>query len=411
MQKVTTFIFALALFLGMLTLSLKEIRNWSVSSELADPGSGSMLVVATEGDDHSLSPETPVITSLLDSRENAITRGISVVSPAVVGISVTQIRYSQSPAMSDPFWRFMMPGTPRWFQEKVSSIGSGFIYDTAGFIITNAHVVENALNITVTLADGSQHEAELIGIDEKTDLALIRIQPRGIYPAADLGNSDDILMGEWVIAMGNPFGLFSKSRMPIATAGIVSSLHMDFGFQQSGRVYQDMIQTDASINSGNSGGPLVNSMGQVIGINTFIFSGNTNSSGSIGIGFALPINRAMVIIDELRNKGFIDRNFSTGMVYKDNSPRLAQIFNLGSTTGVIVAQVLEGSPAERAGALVGDVILGLDGQAIQSVNDIITHLVAQNLRSGDQLVLNVLRGNERTDLPLELGETNPQTQR
>lgn len=409
MQKLTTFIFALALFLGMLTLSLREIRNWSLpdpdqtSVETASP------VESLPASPATLQMEAPMITSLVDSRENAISRGISQVSPAVVGISVTQIRYSQSPAMSDPFWRFMLPGTPRWFQEKVKSIGSGFIYDPEGFIITNAHVVENALDITVTLADGSQHAADLIGIDEQTDLALIRIKDRGRYPAVELGNSNEIIMGEWVIALGNPFGLFSESRMPIATAGIVSSLHMDFGFQQSGRVYQDMIQTDASINSGNSGGPLVNALGQVIGINTFIFSGG-NNSGSIGIGFALPINRAMVIIDELRSNGFIDRNYSTGMSYRNNSPRLAQLFDLGSNTGVIVVQIKEGSPAERAGVRVMDVILGLDGQAIQSDVDIVTYFIGQNLRRGDQLVLNILRQNQRMDLPLELGETNPQTQ-
>jgi serine protease Do len=410
MQKITTFIFALALFLGMLTLSLREFRNWSLpeNTGIISPEE------ADESTETSAAPiealDVPAKTSLMDSRENAITRGIAAVSPAVVGISVTQIRYSQSPAMSDPFWRFMMPGTPRWFQETVSSIGSGFIYDSEGFIITNAHVVENAVSITVTLADGSQHEAELIGIDEKTDLALIRIQDRGDYPAAQLGNSDDILMGEWVIALGNPFGLFSESRMPIATAGIISSLHMDFGFQQSGRVYQDMIQTDASINSGNSGGPLVNALGQVIGINTFIFSGGTNSSGSIGIGFALPINRAMVIIDELRSKGFIDRNYSTGMSYRNNSERLEKMFNLGTATGVIVVQVKPGSPAERAGVKVGDVIMGLDGQAIQSDVDIVTYFIGQNLRSGDQLMLNILRQNERMDLALELGATNPQVE-
>jgi serine protease Do len=214
-------------------------------------------------------------------------------------------------------------------------------------------------------------------------------------------------MGEWVIALGNPFGLFSESRMPIATAGIISSLHMDFGFQQSGRVYQDMIQTDASINSGNSGGPLVNALGQVIGINTFIFSGGSNSSGSIGIGFALPINRAMVIIDELRTKGFIDRNYSTGMSYRNNSVRFGQMFNLGTSTGVIVVQVKPGSPAERAGVKVGDVIMGLDGQSIQTETDIVTYFIGQNLRSGDQLMLNILRQNVRMDLPLELGATKP----
>ncbi len=407
MKKITTLIFALALFLGMLTLSLREIRNWRLS-ESATSGGIRETPMAQEPIRNASELNSERI-SLVDSRQTAITRGIADVSPAVVGISVTQIRYSQSPVMSDPFWRFMLPGTPRWFQEKVSSIGSGFIYDEQGFIITNAHVVENAVDITVTLANGTQHAANLIGIDEKTDLALIKITDPGKCHAAQLGNSDDIIMGEWIIAMGNPFGLFSESRMPIATAGIVSSLHMDFGFQQSGRVYQDMIQTDASINSGNSGGPLVNSLGQVIGINTFIFSGE-NNSGSIGIGFALPINRAMEIIDELRKKGFVDRNFSTGIVYHNNDARIAHLFDLSISTGVLAANIIVGSPAERGGVEVGDLIVGLGGEAIQNTYDIFTYFIGQNLKSGDELILNLIRQGERKNLSIILGETKDGTE-
>ena len=404
MKKLTILIFALALFLGMLTLSLREMRNWQIANASLDERTYSTELTTQTGFVNQA--EIPVKRNLYDSRETALTKGIAEVSPAVVGISVTQIRYSQSTLTSDPFWRFMMSGTPRWFQEKVSSIGSGFIYDAEGFIITNAHVVENAVDITVTLADGSQHSADLIGIDEKTDLALINIKDPGDYKAAVLGNSDDIIMGEWAIAIGNPFGLFSKSRMPIATAGIVSSLHMDFGFQQSGRVYQDMIQTDASINSGNSGGPLVNSKGEVIGINTFIYSGS-NNSGSIGIGFALPINRAMVIIDELRKKGFVDRNYYTGISYRPNNPRTAKLLNLGADAGVVVVDVKDGSPAERGGIEVGDLIVGLDGQRIQTDDDIFTYFNLQDLKNGDQLILNILRQGQSKAMPIILGETTP----
>ncbi len=402
MKKMTTFIFALALFLGMLTLSLRELRNWQI------PGVSDYTSPITEervaAPPNYSTQEIPEKISLYESRETAITRGIADVSPAVVGISTTQIRYSQSPLMSDPFWRFMLPGTPRWFQEKDAVIGSGFIYDEEGYIITNAHVVENAVDITVTMADGSQRSSEVVGIDEKTDLAIIKITDPGKYQAAELGNSDDIIMGEWVIALGNPFGLFSESKMPIATAGIISSLHMDFGFQQPGRVYQDMIQTDASINSGNSGGPLVNSEGHVVGINTFIFSGG-NNSGSIGIGFALPINRAIGIIDELRSKGFIDRNYSTGISYRPNNPRTAQLLNLGSNVGVVVVGVKDGSPAHRGGVEVGDLIVGLDGQQIQTDDDIFTYFNLQDLKNGDQLSLNILRQKESMAIPIVLGET------
>ena len=402
MKKITTFIFALALFLGMLTLTLTELRNWQI------PVISEYTVTDTAADTLAASTissaEIPEKISLFDSRETAITRGIADVSPSVVGISTTQIRYTQSPLMSDPFWRYIMPGTPRWFQEKEAVIGSGFIYDSDGYIITNAHVVENSVEIMVTLANGTQHKVEVVGIDEKTDLAIIKIIDRGQYPAAELGNSDDIILGEWVIALGNPFGLFSESKMPIATAGIISSLHMDFGFQQSGRIYQDMIQTDASINSGNSGGPLVNADGQVVGINTFIFSG-ANSTGSIGIGFALPINRAIGIIDELRAKGFVDRNYSTGISYRPNNPRTAQLLNLGSTVGVVVVGVKDGSPAARGGVEVGDLIVGLDGQSIQTDDDIFTYFNLQDLKRGDQLTLNILRQTEPRAIPIILGET------
>jgi len=406
MKKITTFIFAMALFLGMLTLTLREMRNWQFArsaqnEQIAEPS------IATESIDFS-SDDKPIRIPLEWSRETAITRGISHVSPAVVGISVTQIRYSQSPMMADPFWRLMMPGAPTWFQEKVPSVGSGFIYDSDGYIITNAHVVENPQDITVTLADGTQHIASLIGIDEKTDLALLRIAHAGNYPKVHLGDSDAIIMGEWVIALGNPFGLFSESRMPIATAGIISSLHMDFGFRQSGRVYQDMIQTDASINAGNSGGPLVNSQGQVIGINTFIFS-DSNNSGSIGIGFALPINKAMEIINELRKTGFVDRNYSTGISYRNNTARIAQLLNLDTATGVLVNGVKDGSPAQRAGIKIGDLIIGLEGQRVQKLDDIFAYFIGQNLKLGDELVLNISRQNERLDISIVLGETTPKT--
>jgi len=406
MKRVSILLFAAALFLGMLTLTLHELRNWRLSDLV---GLEHVSTDSSATDQINKPTARPVVPNALDwSRETAITKGISDVAPAVVGISVTQIRYTQSTLMNDPFWRLMMPGTPRWFQEKVPSVGSGFIYDKQGYIITNAHVVENPEEIIVTLADGSQHAANLIGIDEKTDLALIKILDDGNYPTVQLGNSDNIIMGEWVVALGNPFGLFSESRMPIATAGIISSLHMDFGFQQSGRVYQDMIQTDASINSGNSGGPLVNSQGEVIGINTFIFT-PSNNTGSIGIGFALPINRAMDIIEELRKSGFVDRNYSTGMSYLNNNASMAQLFNLGSTSGVLVSRIKPGSPAERSGVIVGDLIVGLEGEGISNVDDIFAYFIGKNLKRGDKISLNILRGATRKDIAIELGETETRT--
>ena len=303
--------------------------------------------------------------------------------------------------MSDPFWRFMMPEMPRWFTEKVQSLGSGVIYDSKGFIITNAHVVENAEEITITMAGKGQHTAKLVGLDAKTDLALLQHTEEGSFPNAEIGSAKDLMVGEWAIALGNPFGLLSESQMPIATAGIISSLHMDFGIQRSGQVYQDMIQTDAAINSGNSGGPLVNALGEIIGINTFIFSGN-GSGGSIGIGFAIPIDRAMLVIGELRDKGVIDRRYTTGLTIQNLDARLARVLSLDSSEGVIVVEVEEKSPADRAGIQTGDIIIGVDNERVRTDRDIFNHIRSSDLRSGDELTFNIWRDGQRRDIRVEL---------
>jgi len=396
-KRIIIFLFAVSITLGIFTVTLFEIRNWRLNADVETPIVQAQMPIQPV--------QQKIVTtepSLVVGRQNAITRAISEVSPSVVGITVTQIRYSASPYMNDPFWRLMMPEMPRWFSERVQSLGSGFIYDPEGYIVTNAHVVENAEKIMVTLAGGSQHEATLIGIDEKTDLALIKLNDPGEYPAADLGDSDEIIMGEWVIALGNPFGLLSESRMPIVTAGIISSLHMDFGIQRSGRVYQDMIQTDASINSGNSGGPLANALGEVIGINTFIFTGNASSSGSIGIGFAIPMNRTMEIIKELRDKGYIDRRYTTGLTIRNLDPNLAVMFDLDFTEGVMVEDVEVRSPAAKAGILVGDVIIGVNSERIRDDRDIFTYIRSQDLRSGDQITFNIWRDGKRLNMTVKL---------
>ena len=170
-------------------------------------------------------------------------------------------------------------------------LGPGYSSAPDGYIITNQHVVENADEVIVTLPGGKEYDAEVIGEDRVTDLAVLRIEGKHL-PYSKLGDSDDIIIGEWVIALGNPFGLFDVNKQPTATVGIISAVDLDFGKELSGRVYQGMIQTDASINQGNSGGPLSNAEGEVIGINTFIFTGGGYSEGSIGISFAIPINRA-----------------------------------------------------------------------------------------------------------------------
>jgi len=388
LRRLTLFFFALALSLGMFTLTLSEVRRWRPQSAPSPTPITAAVPVRP-------AVQTSPPPTVDDSRTTALTRAIQRVAPTVVGVTVTQIRYARSPLYEDPFWRFLMQSMPPWFEQKVQSLGSGFIYDPQGYVITNSHVVEGASEITVTLPGGKEFHAKLVGIDKKTDLALLKIDGEEIFPAAPLGNSDDVIIGEWAIALGNPFGLLNQSREPIATAGIVSGIDMDFGIQRSGRVYQNMIQTDASINPGNSGGPLVNAAGEVIGINTFIFTGGGRSSGSIGIGFAIPINHALKIISELRERGYVDRHYTTGLTVQNLDPSLARVLHLDFSEGVLVVEVERNSPADKAGIKVGDVIIGIDNQKVRNDQDIFSYILSNDLRHGDQVVFTLWREGSR----------------
>ena len=265
-------------------------------------------------------------TDLLFSRENAITTAIKKVSPAVASVNVVQLKeISRRSPFSDPFFEFFFPYDLH--RQKVKSSGSGVVISPDGYVLTNYHVIENAHEIIVTLPGGKEYESEIIGMDRFSDLALLKMSGSN-FPFAKLGDSDKLIIGEWVIALGNPYGLFDVSDQPTATAGIISALNMDFGPQESGQVFQGMIQTDAAINPGNSGGPLVNSLGEIVGINTFIYTGSNYSQGSIGISFAIPINRAKFVAEELKNKGKIDRNYSTGLQVQSLNQRVSRYLNL-----------------------------------------------------------------------------------
>ena len=249
------------------------------------------------------------------------------------------------------------------------SNGSGFVWDESGHIVTNYHVIKNANKITVTLSGGDEFLSEVVGFDETSDIALLKLNGEN-FPYARMGNSDSLLIGEWVIALGNPFQLFSISNTPSASIGIISANHMDFGRQKSGKVFQDMIQTDAAINPGNSGGPLVNALGEVIGINTFIFTGSNQAQGSVGIGFAIPINSAKKIAKELRLRGEIDRGYSTGLVVQSVTKSIARYLSLPFLNGVIIIEVSKSSPAYLAGLKPGDIILKANGSTIYKPSDI-----------------------------------------
>jgi serine protease Do len=337
------------------------------------------------------------------TRENSITRAVKKLSPAVVGINVTEVReYRRNSPFStrDPVLREFFPELFKdyRYQQELKSLGSGFIISADGYILTNQHVVENATEIMVALVDGREVEAKLVGTDPKSDVALLKIDLENLSYAV-LGNSDEVILGEWAIAVGNPFGLFDIGKRATVTVGVISALNRDFG-EMDGRIYQDMIQTDASINHGNSGGPLCNALGEVIGMNTFIYSGR--GEGSVGIGFAIPINRISNLIEDLKKNRKIDRDFWIGISVKDLDPFIARKMGYDKDYGVIVTFIDRRSPADKAGMELGDIITKVGSQSVANKSQVTDALFEEDLRVGDQLMMQVWRDGRIIDLKLNL---------
>ena len=274
------------------------------------------------------------------------------------------------------------------------SLGSGFIIDGDGYIITNNHVIDQAEEITVTLADNRQLTARLVGRDGKTDIALIKVEASEKLPAVKLGDSDKIRVGDWVLAIGNPFGLGGS-----VTAGIVSAKSRDI---EAGP-YDNFIQTDASINQGSSGGPMFNLDGEVIGINTAIFSTN---GGSMGIGFAVPVNLTHFVIEQLKSKGKVERGW-IGIKIQPNSGDIAHSLSQQAQRGVIVSSVSEGSSAKAAGIEAGDIILSFDGQPIDDTKNF-SRMVAET-EVGKTINLEIWRDKQirKISLPVMLMPEEP----
>jgi len=327
------------------------------------------------------------------SRQNAITRAIAIASPAVVGINVTEVREYRDPWSADPFFRQFFGD--RVYRQEVKGLGSGFLVTADGYILTNDHVAGNAKEIMVTLTSKEKYKAELIGTDPLSDISLLKIEGKN-FPFLRLGNSEEVIIGEWAIALGNPFGLFDIIDKPTVTVGVVSATGMNLN-AEGGRYYRGMIQTDASINSGNSGGPLLNSAGEVIGVNAVIFTPN---QGSIGLGFAIPINRVKGVFAELKKSGRIQRNFWTGLELQTVDARVARYFGLDKVEGVIVSDLKRGSPAERGGFKVGDIIVEVNGERITD-DDFLAAIVTEH-REGDILKMKVLREKKYITLDLKL---------
>ena len=325
--------------------------------------------------------------SIGSSRRSAIVTAAQRVSPSVVSVSVVSTRVVRADPFQgmfrDEFFDRFFP--PTEYRERVSGLGSGVIVDRSGLIISNEHVVRNAEEIQVTLPDGRQFPATLLGASSIYDLSVLRIKGDRL-PVAALGNSDDLMVGEWAIAIGNPFGYLLNDPQPSVSAGVISATHRDVksSATESG-VYKDMIQTDAAINPGNSGGPLVNADGQVIGINTFIF---TQSGGSIGLGFAIPINMARRVMDEVSRYGRV-RTAWPGLSLQPLTPALARRLGFADANGWVISDVVAGGPAAAAGVKVGDRVQKVNGRVIRTLDDVQRSIYGAGV--GDRITLVVDR--------------------
>ena len=316
---------------------------------------------------------------------------LAKITPAVVNIATEgRIQAQQNPLFADPFFRhfFGLPNRP--LERKTQSLGSGVIVDAEqGLVLTNNHVIANAVQITVTLRDGRHFEAELVGSDPETDVAVIKIPPNNLSDIA-AANSDRLRVGDFVVAIGNPFGLGQT-----VTSGIISALSRS-GLGIEG--YEDFIQTDASINPGNSGGALVNLRGELVGINTAIFS---RSGGNIGIGFAIPINLALQITEQLLETGEVKRGF-LGVQAQDLNPDLAEAFGLSDQQGALIVRVLEDSPADKAGLIAGDIIVAINGKPMKNAAAVRNKIGL--LPIGGQIDFEVIRNGKQRKISAVVSE-------
>ena len=331
---------------------------------------------------------TQASSSLNASRRTAITEAVARVAPAVVTVQ-TEIVESVPTDFFDRF--FFGPQTER----RGAGLGSGFIVRSDGVIVTNQHVVAGATAISVMLRDGTTYPARKLGEDEINDLAVLKIDARNL-PLAPLGNSDDVVIGEWAIAIGNPYGFVLGNTEPSVTAGVISATGRNLtGRSEGGGAYLDMIQTDASINQGNSGGPLANASGEVIGVNSSIYS---PTGGSVGLGFAIPINRARRVVDDLVEHGRVRRPYIGEKLRQVTSTNPRDVL----TAGVVVSQVVPGSPAAAAGLQPNDRIVSVSGKPVRNVFQ--WEAERLNLRVGDRVPIVVERGGRQVTLNVVVGD-------
>ena len=326
--------------------------------------------------------------SIDSSRRTAITTAVERVAPAVVTVQTETVQ-----KVPVDFFEYFMGG--RTGERRNAGIGSGFVVRRDGIIVTNAHVIAGATKVSIGMRDGTSYDATVVGIDETNDLAVVRIKATDL-PVAPLGSSSTLIVGEWSIAIGNPFGFVLGNSEPSVSVGVISAVGRNLaGRGDGGGVYVDMIQTDAAINPGNSGGPLVNAAGDVVGVNSSIYS---PSGGSVGLGFAIPIDRTKRIVEDLLEHGAVRQPW---VGIRLQTPDVASARE-AAAVGAIVARVVPGSPADRAGVRAGDQVIAAGARPVRNPFDWEARLL--DLRVGEQLAVTVRRGGTPLRFVLQVAD-------
>jgi serine protease Do len=386
-----------------------QFRRTTAILTLVAASIGGGLIAAFAVMNHSSAPVAVVAradtnTQRVSQLSNSFADIIEKASPAVVEISMTRVikaseQQTNNPFLSDPFFRQFFGGQglrPR--DQREEGLGSGVIISPAGYIVTNNHVVDKATSLKVTLSDGRDFPAKLVGADPQTDVAVVKINSNDL-PTLPFANSDGARVGDLCFAIGNPFG-----QSHTVTMGIVSAKGRNLPFEGRGRI-QDFIQTDASINPGNSGGALINARGEMIGMNTMILTGGGASfggeAGNIGIGFAVPSNLTKQVMDQLLKHGKVSRGY-IGVTLEAVNPELAQQFGLKDTHAAVITEVVPGKPGDKAGLKVGDAIVGIDGQKVEDSNDLTLKVTEHT--PGSTVALDVIRNGQPMKVNVTLGQ-------
>lgn len=371
-------------------------RLWLIFAQTATVLLAIFFVVSTlRPDVLSLRPRGEIVTvrevapTVDAERSDSYAKAAEIAMPAVVNIFTSkEISESSHPFMDDPAFRRFFGEQFESRPRRTSSLGSGVIVSDNGYILTNHHVVEAADEVEVALVDGRKAKASMIGSDPETDLAVLKVNLQDL-PAITFGQSQHVKVGDVVLAVGNPFGVGQS-----VTMGIVSALSRS---RVGINTFEDFIQTDAAVNPGNSGGALTDTSGNLVGINTAIYS---RSGGSLGIGFAIPIHSAKLIMEQIIQSGSVVRGW-LGVSMQDMTEDLAESFGLENLTGSLIANVLKEGPADKAGIKPGDIIIAVEGKFVKSTSELLKMVAA--LSPGDTATVTVIRGKQEKKIPVNVG--------